>query len=367
MLRPVPNFSVEKLMKMMIWKASALALSLGVLPGPLLAQDDAKEAAPAAEFAEEAPYVLPAELDDAPFAQYVDISLLGQAWAAKDAALLTDLALQLASGERILLRAHKAGSSRDLLGLAVKVAQSADDKAALERVAQAAGYLKYDDIVAMTKSSGKLAGASRKDEPALSVSVDQMPAEGFAAYGWLVNQVRSVELLGDKAALDAIEKWSESATGLTEAQKTYLKTRMSEIRNQPEDPSLKSNKFASTISKLEGNSRGDDAYKAAAILHGIGSIVNGPSYGGPSYGRPSYGGPSYGSPSYGGPSYGRPSYGGPSYGGPSYGTPSYGRPSYGGPSYGTPSYGRPSYGGPSYGGPSYGRPSYGPSYGGRSW
>ena len=51
------------------------------------------------------------ELVDPAFGQYIDIRLLWQGWGSMDAGMLTDAALQLAEGERVLMRSHKAGSA----------------------------------------------------------------------------------------------------------------------------------------------------------------------------------------------------------------------------------------------------------------
>lgn len=255
-------------MKSLSLKSGLLALSLSVLASPVLVQaqtPEASESAPA-----DMGYSLPSELQDAPFNMYIDISLLEPAWRTRDAELLTDLALQLAQGERILLRSHKAGSSKDMLGLALKIAQANDNQAAVNRVAQAATVLKYDDLVALSKSSNKLAGASRRDEPALSVSVDKTDVNGFATFSWMVDQLRSVELLGNKDSLKGMGDTIDSARGLTTEQKEFLKRRIGEIQALPEDPALKDNRLAGTISKLEGESRGQDA---GAVLNGVANII----------------------------------------------------------------------------------------------
>ncbi|WP_437203443.1 hypothetical protein [Planctomicrobium sp. SH664] len=257
--------------------ALALAFGLSVTQPAAFAETKAAPAATAEAAATEGEAFEGADLYDPAFNTYLDISLLGYAWSNKDAKLLTDLALQLAEGERVLLRTHKAGSAKELLAIAAKVAVDADDKEALARVAQAATALKYDDIVALTKSSNKLAGASRKDEPALQVSVEEMPVEQIAAYRWVLDQLKGAELLGDKKSLEGFGDWIDQAQGLNETQKAYLKRRFGEVMARPDDNSMKDNRFASTVSKLDGESRGDkDAQNAALIMQGIGALIHGP-------------------------------------------------------------------------------------------
>lgn len=270
-------------MRSLSLKGGLLALSLGLLAIPVQLHAQEPADLPEAEFVEEG-YALPSDLQDPSFDLYVNISLLQPAWVNRDAQLLTDLALQLAQGEKVLLRTHKAGSAKDLLTLALKIAQNGDDQAALSRVAQAATALKYEDLVALSKSTNKLAGASRKDDPALSVSVEKTNLDGFAAYSWMVDQLRSVELLGDKKGLEGFGDLIDSANGLTSEQKQFLKRRMSEIQAQPDDPAMKNNQFATTIGKLDGESRHNDA---AQILNGIGNII-GAATGTPGYNQGYY-------------------------------------------------------------------------------
>ncbi|WP_437192282.1 hypothetical protein [Planctomicrobium sp. SH527] len=243
-------------MKKFSFCAGALAVLLGLCVSPAVAQTATEAPADDAVVAEEMPvYTIPNELNDPAFNQYVDITLLGPAWSAKDAAALTDIALQLAEGERILLRSHKAGSSKDLLNLATKIAQSSDDKAALGRIEQAATHLKYDDVVASTKSSNKLAGASRRDEPAMKVDLNQTSLQGIATYSYLLDQLRNAELLSDKSALESFDSVIDTTSGLTEAQKEFLKRRSGEIKALPDDPATNQNRIIATIAKLEGDSR----------------------------------------------------------------------------------------------------------------
>ncbi len=237
-------------------RTGTLAVLLGLCVSPVVAQTATEAPADDAVLAEEMPvYTIPDELNDPAFNQYVDITLLGPAWSSKDAAALTDIALQLAEGERILLRSHKAGSSKDLLNLATKIAQTADDKTALARIEQAATHLKYDDVAALTKSTNKLAGASRKDEPAMKVDLNQTSLQGIATYTYLLDQLKNAELLNDKTALEGFDSVIDTTSGLTEAQKEFLKRRSGEIKALPDDPAAKQNQMMATIAKLEGDSR----------------------------------------------------------------------------------------------------------------
>src|SRR4051794_9036967 len=75
---------------------------------PWSALGEVEDAGVADEFSLENYIVeLPKKLQDAAFDQYVDIQLMAHAVDALDAELLTDVGLQLAEGERILLRPHQ--------------------------------------------------------------------------------------------------------------------------------------------------------------------------------------------------------------------------------------------------------------------
>src|SRR5262249_59130687 len=79
-----------------------------------------------------------AEFRDPAFDRYVDLTLLQEALASRDSAQVADVALQLAEGERILLRPHKAVKADKLLALAVRLAAKMQDRATLDRLAKMA-------------------------------------------------------------------------------------------------------------------------------------------------------------------------------------------------------------------------------------
>src|SRR5262249_9709969 len=58
---------------------------------------------------------IPAEWRDPAFDRYVDLQLLREALASQDLPALAEMAVQMAEGERILLRPHKAFRADKLL------------------------------------------------------------------------------------------------------------------------------------------------------------------------------------------------------------------------------------------------------------
>lgn len=100
-------------------------------------------------------------LHDRAFDKYVDSDFIAQAWNRLDADALTDVALQLAEGERILLRSHKVGSAADVLRLASRIATTRGNKETLASITTAAKALKVEDVHAQVAAASKLGGASR--------------------------------------------------------------------------------------------------------------------------------------------------------------------------------------------------------------
>lgn len=298
-----------------------VALLVGV---PFLLHSTAQDTkVPATTTAAAAPAAAPApEMYDPAFDRYVDMLLVGQAWDTLDAALLTDCALQLAEGERILMRSHKAISSKQLLELAAKVAADKRDTAALDRLAKVCEATKNSATLEQVTTAKKLASASRKVDPAMSVSATDTSPDQLALYQEAINGVKAAGIVGDTLYFENLEAGltdKESVlTSLSEAQRTHLKKIMGDARDSM--PKESSPALADTLSKLKDASRGDLLRGIGQILHGVddlqsghhtrhgvGSIVNGiqsiAGHGGHGHGghqgyypRPSY--PPYRPPYY---------------------------------------------------------------------
>src|SRR5437764_15129181 len=72
---------------------------------------------------------------DPAYDRFVDLDQLSTAWEQKDPELLTDIALQLLEGERVLLRPNKYITADQVFNLAIKVAADTKDTPALKRLA----------------------------------------------------------------------------------------------------------------------------------------------------------------------------------------------------------------------------------------
>ncbi len=186
---------------------------------------------------------------DPAFERYVDLALAGKAWADLDARLLTDVALQLAEGERILLRSHKAFSADKVLEKAAHVAIGKKDKAALERLAKVLEKRDLPALKAQVSAAMKLAASSRTVDPAMLISVEQTSPQAFAAYQRWMLDIQATRLSGDRAALDEVEKSVSRFEGLAPAMRDAILKRLSEARSAiPKD--AKPDATAEALAKL---------------------------------------------------------------------------------------------------------------------
>lgn len=191
-----------------------------LMPISVLATDT--EAPPTAD----AKFAIPramdlSQLEDSAFSPLVSFGLLGRAVAEGDAAGITDVALQLARAEEILLRNHNSLKSASLLVTAANIAKNSGDKDTLTRIAAAAKALGNHDLVKDVEAAMVLGGASRAIDPPPELSLD-MDALVFAEVKGLLNDLEIAENAGDIETLqellidlklielsDALREWIE--------------------------------------------------------------------------------------------------------------------------------------------------------------
>jgi hypothetical protein len=94
---------------------------------------------------------IPACRQDTAFDQFVDLTYLGQAWQELSPSKLADCGLQLAEGERVLLREHKAITAQRVLSYAIQLAGQQGDGETLVRLAKASAVTGNADLGAVTK------------------------------------------------------------------------------------------------------------------------------------------------------------------------------------------------------------------------
>jgi hypothetical protein len=233
----------------------ALALLVIAVPGWAAPEQD-RTNPPKKDESSKAPPA-PAVEDDPAFERYVDIDQLAEAWEDLDAATLADIGLQLAEGERVLLRSHKGVTAAQVLSAAARIAAEKRDTKTLQRLARAAEAQKRDELAEQVRAALKLAKASRA-APALKVQLDQANLDDLAALKATLEQISAAKLSGDTAMLDLIVKESRTMQ-VTEAQRKTVLKAASEARAALKDS--KSDDVASALNKLAGISRDRPAMK----------------------------------------------------------------------------------------------------------
>lgn len=306
------------------------------------------------------------DFNDPAFARYVDLLQLGQAWDSLDPVLLTDCALQLAEGERILMRSHKAITSDEVLELATKVAEKRD-RATLDRLAKVCEARKDSPALEKVTAARKLAMATRSSVPALSVSAAESNPDQLFVYQEAINGAKAATASGDVSYFENLETALADKecilVRLSAAQKAYLAKLISDTKplmksggNPGLSDTLMKLKEASRESRFNPNSpSGGFGYQS-----GFGGAPSTFGQGGTGYGQPQYQQPQYQQPQYQQPQYQQPQYQQPQY------TQQY-PPQYQ-QGYGQGYQSQPYYPRPYYQQPSYRPPCYSPSnYGGHGW
>lgn len=163
--------------------------------------------------------VVPEDLKDPAFDRYVDLRLAGDAIMQLDAALATDVALQLAEAEHVLLRSHRGASSDQLFWLAARIAVVKHDKASLQRLIKAAGAAKLEKLATKIAAQSKLLGESRAIEPAHVVSILETKPEAFALYRSWLQRIDYAKAFADREELSILEN---SLSGVPEFSKEQI-------------------------------------------------------------------------------------------------------------------------------------------------
>lgn len=95
---------------------------------------------------------------DPGFAPFVDLRLLGQAWAENDASTLADIGLAMARAEQILGRPHKAIATDKLLAEVIRISAEKRDAPTLQRLAK--GLAENRELAAKASDAVKRMGAN---------------------------------------------------------------------------------------------------------------------------------------------------------------------------------------------------------------
>ena len=138
-------------------------------------------------------------MSDPAFKKFVNIRLMMPAFHARDAGLLTDLALQLAFGESVLERPHKGFTAKDMATLALATATETGDKEALDRLAKFAAKTNDSQMAASISVAKLQASKTRADAPHIMLPV------GSINYGTIEycrdarGGIEAAKILGNRA------------------------------------------------------------------------------------------------------------------------------------------------------------------------
>lgn len=205
---------------------------------------------------EPAPFThVPEELSDPGFDKYVDYKLLTEASLSLDASGLTDVALQLREGERILLRAHKSLKPAALADAALKVAADRGDAAAIERLAKVAEAWKDEELAARVKLSKQLAAKPRAIAALPPVPDSQEYDEEVVQSHQFMVRLDQARALSDTAALKALQAEVKPLPKKAGSLMAFVDQQIAEAVASVENDT-DGQETAALLSKLSATSRG---------------------------------------------------------------------------------------------------------------
>ncbi|MGB8169667.1 MAG: hypothetical protein WCF18_19355 [Chthoniobacteraceae bacterium] len=150
-----------------------------------------------------------AEQRDPGFDRFIDMAQLDQAWEERNPERLTDLAMQIVEGERVLGRKHHGLKVEQVFQGALEVAVDRHDEATLKRIAKAAADLHLP----------KLGEAVKHAEHSRN---DARPAESAEAFKDTLRRVREARLANDRQGLEAIGKSLGNSKDLNPEQRAHV-------------------------------------------------------------------------------------------------------------------------------------------------
>ncbi len=165
---------------------------------------------------------IPLEVHDKPFERFAEVLLLAEAWDYHDAATLLDLGLQLAEGERVLLRPHKAFESGKILLLAAHIAGDRRDAATLDRLAKYAGTRKDEALNAALKEARRIAAEAPSEADRLGETLEDVTPLTLKLHQAAIRKIRALRLAGDAKQLGEFDKHLDRIPALHPGQQNHL-------------------------------------------------------------------------------------------------------------------------------------------------
>lgn len=205
--------------------------------------------------------VIPVELVDRPFERFVDLKLLGEAYLTRDAALMTDVALQLLEGERVLMRSHLGVKVGTVLDAAITVATDQHDKATLDRLSKVAEKIGDKSISERVTASRLLASQTRAEEPSPPLPDDEMTHEEVTEINHQMQVYERAKALGDVASLKKLQEELKEQAGKEGSLSEFLAKQVAEALSELPDADTDSGSVEALelLKKLSGPARGLDA------------------------------------------------------------------------------------------------------------
>jgi hypothetical protein len=230
---------------------------IGLSTNPAFAQDakaaDTKPAAAIQPVAE--PDLPPLEADPA-FERYINVDLIGKAWIQLNSVMLTDAVLQLAEGERVLLREHTLIGAAALADIAVRLAAENKDSASLDRLAKFAASRDDKALSQQITAAKKTAGTSRRLP--IPIDLEELTLEDLAQYKAIGREITRARLSQDVTALGRIGAEVAALEGFNPTLRAAVISQIASMR------------------KLIATSRGDtSALLRSRLLSRLGSVARG--------------------------------------------------------------------------------------------
>jgi hypothetical protein len=195
-------------------------------------------------------------LRDPAFARFVDLSSLAPALQEGNAATVLDLALQLAEGERVLLRPHKSLRSDTLLRAALRLAVQKRDRETLERLekfAQQRGSAEWKELVANAR---KTADSGRAVKLSLAVAADDdMDAQRLLTVRAFNRAIEQEEAVGNRAALKQLLETLDGC-GLKKAELEMLRKKATDALERLPEGSADAEALQKLLGPTRGTSKG---------------------------------------------------------------------------------------------------------------
>jgi hypothetical protein len=162
-----------------------------------------------------------ASSNDPAFDVFVNVRHLAHAWARQDSSELTDLALLLAEGERLLMRNRKDITSAHLLEIVACCAAACGDRNSLARLEKVAEN-RHDQVL-----QAFIADASKLIPAQANGSKTPSSDEASSRHSTLVHRATQrhilvIRICGDKESLDSLKKSVMDMSDLSAAQKDGL-------------------------------------------------------------------------------------------------------------------------------------------------